>query len=76
VRHHLTYNAACVYALAGDGPEAVKWLKDTATDGFPDYPLFAGDPYLDRIRRTAEFSQFISEQKEQYDRFRQEAGEQ
>jgi DNA-binding winged helix-turn-helix (wHTH) protein/TolB-like protein len=76
VRHHLMYDAACVYALAGDAPQAVDWLRQVATNGFPDYPLFARDPYLDRIRRTAEFKQFISEQREQYDRFREEAGEQ
>ena len=73
--HHLTYNAACVYALAGKSTEAVRWLRETASNGFPNYPLFARDPFLDRIRATPEFAHFLSEQKEQYERFRQEAGD-
>lgn len=72
--HHLTYNAACVYALAGKSTEAVRWLRETASNGFPNYPLFARDPLLDHIRATPEFAHFLAEQKEQYERFRQEAG--
>lgn len=72
--HHLTYNAACIYALAGNSSEAVRWLRETAANGYPNYPLFARDPLLDHIRATPEFGQFLSEQKEQYERFRQEAG--
>ena len=71
-RHHSTYDAACVYALAGNSTEAVKWLKETAATGFPNYPLFARDPFLNRIRNTPEFVQFITEQKTQWERFRQE----
>jgi serine/threonine protein kinase len=71
-RHHKTYYAACIYALGGNSGEAVKWLKETAATGFPNYPLFARDPFLDRIRRTPEFLQFMSEQKSQWERYRQE----
>jgi predicted Zn-dependent protease len=71
-RHHYTYDAACIYALAGNSSEAVKWLKETAATGFPNYPLFARDHYLDRIRNTPEFVRFIAEQKEQWERYRQE----
>jgi len=71
-RHHWTYYAACVYALAGDSSEAVKWLKETAATGFPNYPLFARDPFLDRIRKSPEFMQFMAEQKAQWDKYRQE----
>jgi TolB-like protein len=73
-RHHSTYYAACVYALAGNSSEAVKWLKETAATGFPNYPLFARDPYLDRIRTAPEFVQFMAEQKAQWEKFRQEFG--
>jgi len=74
-RHHITYNAACIYALAGNSSDAVKWLRETAATGFSNYPLFARDPFLDRIRQTSEFAQFMTEQKEQHDRFRQEFGD-
>jgi len=71
-RHHHTYDAACIYALGGKSDEAVSWLKETAATGFPNYPLFARDPYLDRIRKSPQFVQFISEQKAQWERRQQE----
>ncbi len=73
-RHHSTYDAACIYALAGKSDEAVKWLKETAASGFPNYPLFARDPYLDRIKRAPEFIQFMAEQKARWEKSRQEFG--
>ena len=66
-RHHSTYDAACVYALSGNSTEAVKWLNETAASGFPNYPLFARDPFLDRIRQSTEFIDFISRQKSQWE---------
>ena len=73
-RHHSTYDAACIYALAGESGEAVKCLKETAATGFPNYPLFARDPFLDRIRQAPEFVQFMAEQKAQWEKYRQEFG--
>jgi hypothetical protein len=73
-RHHSTYDAACIYALTGNSSEAVKWLKETAATGFPNYPLFARDHFLDRIRQAPEFVQFMAEQKAQWDTFQQELG--
>jgi Flp pilus assembly protein TadD len=70
--HHMTYNAACVYALDADAAEAVKRLRETANTGYPNYPLFAADHYLDRIRQSPEFIQFLAEQKTQWERFEQE----
>lgn len=74
--HHATYYAACVYALDGKSSEAVKWLRETANTGFPNYPLFARESFLDRIRQSPEFIQFLSEQKAQWERFKQEFGDQ
>lgn len=73
-RHHSTYDAACIFALGGKGSEAVKWLRETAGTGFPNYPLFERDPFLDRIRQTPEFVQFLAEQKTRWERLRQEFG--
>ena len=70
--HHETYFLACVKALEGNSAEAVKWLKETANSGFPNYPLFAKDPFLDRIRQSPEFVQFLTEQKAQWEHFEQE----
>jgi tetratricopeptide (TPR) repeat protein len=74
-RHHDTYDAACIYALAGKSIEAVKWLRETAATGFPNYPLFERDPYLDRIRMTPEFVRFMSDQKVTWEEYRREFGE-
>ena len=73
--HHATYDIACVYALEGKSDEAVKWLKETAATGFPCYPLFERDPYLNRIRQAPEFIQFMGEMKAQNERYRREFGE-
>jgi hypothetical protein len=53
---------------------AAKGLKETAATGFPNYPLFARDPFLDRIRQSPEFIEFMSEQKAQWEKYRQEFG--
>ena len=72
--HHATYDIACIYALEGKSVEAVKWLKETAATGFPCYPLFARDAYLNRVRQAPEFIQFIAEMKTQNERYRREFG--
>jgi len=74
-RHHVTYNAACVYALAGNSAEAVKWLNETAATGFPNYPLFERDPFLNRIRQSPDFIEFMTGQKSQWEKYRQEFGD-
>jgi DNA-binding winged helix-turn-helix (wHTH) protein/TolB-like protein/Tfp pilus assembly protein PilF len=70
--HHETYFLACIKAIEGDSTQAVKWLRETANTGYPNYRLFAQDPFLDRIRQSPEFILFLKEQKAQYDRFQQE----
>ena len=74
-RHHSTYDAACIFALAGKSGEAVKWLKETAATGFPNYPLFERDPYLNRIRENPDFVRFMTDEKAQWQRCRQEFGD-
>jgi hypothetical protein len=34
-------------------------------DGFPNYPLFERDPFLDRMRKSPEFIEFMTEQRAQ-----------
>jgi tetratricopeptide (TPR) repeat protein len=70
--HHITYNIACVYALSGKSDEAIKWLRATADTGMPNYPLFARDPHLDRIRNESAFIQFMTEFKKRWDGYKQE----
>jgi DNA-binding winged helix-turn-helix (wHTH) protein/TolB-like protein len=74
--HHQTYFLASIKAIEGNSAEAVRWLRETANTGYPDYPLFAHDPFLDHIRQSPEFIQFLDEQKAQHERFQQEFGDQ
>ena len=69
-RHHVTYAASRVHAVAGDGRGAVKWLRETAATGFPSQILFERDRSLDRIRDTPEFVQFMADQKRDWERRR------
>ena len=73
--HHHAYDIACIYALEGKSVEAVKWLREAAAMGFPNYPLFERDAYLNRIRQAPEFIQFMTEMKTQNERYRREFGE-
>ena len=70
--HHITYNIACVFALNGKTDEAVKWLRTTTETGLPNYPLFARDQHLNRIRNESAFIQFMAELKPRWEGFRKE----
>ena len=72
--HHITYNIAAVYALEGKTDEAVRWLRTTAETGMPNYPLFARDSHLDRIRKEPAFIQFMTELKTRWESYRGELG--
>ncbi|MCA1626205.1 MAG: hypothetical protein LC778_20915, partial [Acidobacteria bacterium] len=70
--HHAAYDIACIYALEGKSVEAVRWLREAAATGFQCYPLFERDAYLNRIRQTPEFIQFMAEMKAQNERYKRE----
>ena len=65
--HHAAYNIASAYALMGRKREALQWLRRTAEEGLPCYPLFAGDPNLDKLRGDPEFETFLKEMKTQWE---------
>jgi hypothetical protein len=50
-------------------------LKETAATGFPNYPIFERDAFLDRLRKAPEFIQFMAEQKARWAKNRQEFGD-
>jgi hypothetical protein len=72
--HHYTYNAGRIYALGGKSEEALKWLRITANEGFPCYPLFERDSFLDPIRKDPAFIQFMAEMKTRWEGYRREFG--
>jgi len=69
--HHAVYDIACVYALEGKTNEAVKWLREMVATGFEGRVL-ERDGYLNRIRQTPEFIQFMNEQKSRWDSYQRE----
>jgi eukaryotic-like serine/threonine-protein kinase len=68
--HHTAYNIACAYAVMKKAEEAVRWLQVAADDGFPCYPLFENDPYLDHLRKDPRFIALMAKLKEQWERYR------
>lgn len=73
--HHVTYGMATVFALAGQADEAVRWLRETADTGYPDYPLFARDRFLDPIRRSDVFERFMAQLEARWQADRREFGD-
>jgi len=65
--HHLAYDAACIEALLGDQDAAVRWLREVASNGFPNYLLFSTDPYLDSVRAHPGFVQLMAELKPKWE---------
>ena len=68
--HHTAYNIACAYAVMKKAEEAIRLLQAAADDGFPCYPLFENDPYLDHLRKDPRFIALMAKLKEQWERYR------
>jgi TolB-like protein/Tfp pilus assembly protein PilF len=64
--HHTAYNIACAYSLMNKPEQAIKWLQEAADDGFPCYPLFESDPYLNPLREDSRFVTLMMRLKEQW----------
>jgi TolB-like protein/DNA-binding winged helix-turn-helix (wHTH) protein/tetratricopeptide (TPR) repeat protein len=67
--HHIAYAVASSYALLNRPEPALHYLKITADDGFPCYPLFEHDLNLDNLRKNPQFQSFMTEQKKQWEYF-------
>ncbi|MCA1606565.1 MAG: hypothetical protein LC775_14105, partial [Acidobacteria bacterium] len=68
--HHTAYNIACAYSLMNKPEQAIKWLQTAADNGFPCYPLFETDPYLDPLRADSRFTTLMTRLKEQGKHYR------
>ena len=68
--HHTAYHIACAYALMNKREQAIDWLKMTAEDGFPCYPLFERDSNLDNIRQDPQFADFMTKQRQQWEYYK------
>jgi TolB-like protein/tetratricopeptide (TPR) repeat protein len=65
--HHAEYSIAQAYALLGDRDKALEFLRRTAADGMPCYPLFLGDPHLRSLAGDPRFVRFIGETKRRWE---------
>lgn len=68
--HHTAYSIACAYAVMKKSAPAIHWLQAAADDGFPCYPLFENEPYLEALRKDARFLALIAKLKEQWESYR------
>lgn len=68
--HHTAYNIASAYAIMHNADEALRWLQETADDGFPCYSFFELDPNLDNLRTNRRFIDFLAKGKAQTERYR------
>lgn len=71
-RRHFARILARIYALEGRSEEAIKWLRVSAREGFPNYPAFQRDLYFDGIRNHPAFVQFMAELKARWENYRRE----
>ncbi len=67
--HHTSYNIATAYALMHKPDLALKWLEVTADEGFPCYPLFAGDTNLENLKADPQFVSFMTRMKQQWQHY-------
>ncbi len=67
--HHSAYALAAAHALLREPAEALRWLRITADDGMPNYPLFAGDPNLVSLRDDPGFRAFLAGERERWERY-------
>ena len=68
--HHAELDIACAYAAMGRKAEALEWLRRTARDGYPCYPLFQKNPLLDPLREDPGFGSFLEEMRTSWERYR------
>ncbi|HJR61926.1 MAG TPA: protein kinase [Vicinamibacterales bacterium] len=68
--HHFTYELAQVYGLAGNADAAARWLEETINWGFPCYPLFSTDSFLDPVRDAPRVKRVLSDLKVTWERYR------
>jgi tetratricopeptide (TPR) repeat protein len=68
--HHTSYNIASAYAMMNEPEPALKWLRVTAEEGFPCYPLFEGDANLDNLRKNPFFLSFMEKQRQLWEGYK------
>jgi DNA-binding winged helix-turn-helix (wHTH) protein/TolB-like protein/Flp pilus assembly protein TadD len=68
--HHTEYAVASAYALMNKHDAALEWLKRTAADGFPCYPLFEQDANFKNLREDPKYQALMKTLKEQWEEYK------
>jgi serine/threonine-protein kinase len=68
--HHAQFTIACAYARLGRAAEAVDWLRRTAENGMPNYPLFRNDPNLKNLQGDPAYEALMSKLEAQHQEYR------
>jgi TolB-like protein/Flp pilus assembly protein TadD len=58
--YHTYHQIACIYAVLGENEKAMAWLDKSIDNGFPCWPFFQIDPYLENLRLEPRFQQSIA----------------
>jgi TolB-like protein/tetratricopeptide (TPR) repeat protein len=64
--HHAQFSIACAYARLGRKGDAVEWLRRTADNGMPNYPLFRNDPNLRGLQGDAAYERLMATLERQF----------
>ena len=64
--HHAQFTIACAYARLGRKADAVEWLRRTAENGMPNYPLFRNDPNLRGLQGDADYERLMTALQRQF----------
>jgi eukaryotic-like serine/threonine-protein kinase len=65
--HHAQFTIACAYARMGRKADAVEWLRKTAENGMPNYPLFRNDPNLRVLQGDPGYEAFMTGLRQQFE---------
>ncbi len=68
--HHVQYYIGAAYALMGKKELAIEWLKKAADEGFPCFPAYEKDPYLNNIRTDPRFVSFLENLEKQWENYK------
>jgi len=64
--HHAQFTIACAYARLGRKADAVEWLRRTAENGMPNYPLFRNDPNLRSLQGDGGYERLMAALERQF----------
>ena len=70
--HHTAYFAVWTYARLERPEAAIRWFREAALPGWPCFPLFERDPYLDPLRKDATFQAALADVRREWERLQRE----